>query len=73
MGQITQDGFTFDSDWIDSNVAKFKDQSDPGAIREEIAMREEDLKSMLSNMPNDFKAHAHLRAYIAALKQLKST
>jgi hypothetical protein len=74
MGQITQDGFTFNSDWIDANVAPFKDQSIPWAARRdkldrEITMREEDFKSMLQTMPNDLEGHAHSRAYLAALRQ----
>ena len=73
MGQITQDGFDFDSGWIDANIAKFKDQSELWAVRRdrlarEIAMREEDLKSMLHPSPDDLAGHAHTRAYLAALR-----
>jgi hypothetical protein len=73
MGQITRDGVTFDSDWIDVSVARYKDKSIPWAVRtyqlpREIAMRENDLQSMLETMPNDREGHAHCRAHLDALK-----
>lgn len=72
-GRITRDGFTFDSDWIDSKIADFKDLNVPWAVRRsgldrEIAMREEDLISMLQTMPSDRRGHAHSRAYLDALR-----
>jgi hypothetical protein len=75
MAQITQDGFTFDSDWIDANAAKYRDESVIWAVRyeslrQEITMREEDLKLMLQTMPVDLAGHAHSRAYLAVLWQV---
>jgi hypothetical protein len=74
MGQITRDGSTFSSEWIDVGVARFKDRSIPWAIRRhqlewEIGIRESDLKSMLQTMPNDHAGHAHSREHLDALRR----
>jgi hypothetical protein len=73
MGQITRDGVTFDSGWIDVSVARFKNKQIPWAVRmhqfeRELAMREADLKSMLQTMPGDHAGHAHSRAHLDALR-----
>jgi hypothetical protein len=74
MPDITLDGCTFSSRWIDTFIAPYKDRTQLWALRqkrlgEEIAMRESDLVSMLKTMPKDICGHAHLKAYIAALQK----
>jgi hypothetical protein len=74
MTQITQDGFTFDSDWIDISVARFLDKRIPWAFRmkelqREIDMREIDLDLMLETQPHDGPGHAHSRAHLKELKR----
>jgi len=71
---ITRDGFKFDSGWIDTNVARFTNKQELWAVRvtaieKEIAAHELSLKDMLRTSPDDRAGHAHLRAYIDALKQ----
>jgi hypothetical protein len=73
MPDITLDGCTFSSQWIDTFIAPYKDRTQLWAswrkrLGEEIAMRESDLVSMLKTMPKDICGHAHLKAYIAALQ-----
>jgi hypothetical protein len=73
MPDITLDGCTFSSQWIDTFIAPYKDRTQLWASRrkrlgEEIVMRESDLVSMLKTMPKDICGHAHLKAYIAALQ-----
>jgi hypothetical protein len=74
MAQITWDGVTFDSGWIDWHIARFKDQSiiwavRRQALRSEVALSEASLESMLLNAPDDAPGLAHSRAYLDALKQ----
>jgi hypothetical protein len=74
MGQITWDGVTFDSGWIDWHIARFKDQNVIWAVRRqalasEIVLSEAALKSMLQNAPDDAQGLSHSRAYLDALKQ----
>jgi hypothetical protein len=69
-----QDGFTFDTSWIDNKVAQFTDQREIWAVRmisidREVAAAESALKDMLQTRPNDAAGHAHSRAYIDALKR----
>jgi hypothetical protein len=73
MPDITLDGCTFSSQWIDTFIAPYKDRTQLWASRrkrlgEEIVMRESDLVSMLKTMPKDICGHAHLKVYITALR-----
>ena len=75
MGQIAQDGETFDADWIHEKLAKLNEPTLPlGArlklIKDEIALCESDLKGMATTMPNDSKAHACQKAYLFALQKV---
>ncbi|MDQ1450338.1 MAG: hypothetical protein QOK38_204 [Acidobacteriaceae bacterium] len=59
MPDITLDGCTFSSQWIDTFIAPYKDQTKLWALRQrrifdEIAMRESDLVSHLKIMPKTF-------------------
>jgi hypothetical protein len=72
--QITQDGVTFDSSWIDGQVARFTDKREIWAVRvasieKEIAAAESAHEDMLKTRPDDRPGHAHSRAYINALKR----
>jgi hypothetical protein len=74
MGEITQDGFSFDSDWIDARVAKFTDRNAPWAWRRvklerEIAGHESAMQVLLKDWPHDLQAQAHAKAYVAALEK----
>jgi hypothetical protein len=74
MPDITLDGCTFSSEWIDTFIAPYKDRTQiwgdrQKRLRDEIAMRESDLDSMLRTMPKDICGHAHLKAYISALQK----
>jgi len=74
MGQITRDGVTFDSAWIEEKVAQFQDKSKTVAerlhnLKHAIAEREEDCKSMQQKMPNDREALAACGACLDAFRQ----
>lgn len=74
MAQITQDGFTFDSDWIDARIAEFLDQKAPWVSRRiklnrEIADHEAAMSEMPTTMPLDLPAQAHAKVYLAALRK----
>ena len=74
MGQITQDGFTFNSEWIDARITEFADQNAPWVSRRikldrEIADHEAAMKTMPTTMPHDLRAQAHAKAYLAALRK----
>jgi hypothetical protein len=76
MGQITRDGVTFDSDWIDASVARFKNKQILWAVRmhqyrAEVRMREADLGVMVETTPDDLPGLAHSRAHIDALKAIE--
>jgi hypothetical protein len=67
MGEITQDGFSFDSDWIDARVAKFTDRNAPSAWRRmklerEIAAHDSAMHVLLKDWPHDLQAQAHAKA-----------
>ena len=72
MGQITQDGYTFNSDWIDHRIAMLTDGNIPRDVRRYKLLRELEahksaMKCMPEMMPNDHAAMAHAKAYLAAL------
>jgi len=74
MGQITQDGYTFNSDWIDHQIAIFTDVNISRAVRRYKLLRELEahksaMKCMPEMMPNDHIAMAHAKAYLAALEK----
>ena len=73
MGQITQDGYTFNSDWIDHRIAMLTDGNIPRDVRRYKLLRELEahkaaMKRMPEMMPNDRAAIAHAKAYLAALE-----
>ena len=74
MGRITQDGYTFNSDWIDHRIAMLTDENIPRDVRRYKLVRELEahksaMKSMSEMMPNDHAAMAHAKAYLAALEK----
>lgn len=74
MPDISLDGCTFSSEWIDALIAPYKGRTQHWEERRkrlgaEIAMRESDLVSMLKTMPKDICGHACLKAYISALRK----
>jgi hypothetical protein len=74
MGQITQDGYTFNSDWIDHRIAMLTDGNIARDVRRYKLVRELEahksaMKCMSEMMPNDHAAMAHAKAYLAALEK----
>jgi hypothetical protein len=74
VGQITQDGHTFDSEWIDHQIACFTDVKVFWAVRRYQLLRELEahktaMELMPKTMPNDHAAMAHAKAYLAALEK----
>jgi hypothetical protein len=74
MGQITQDGYTFNSDWIDHRIARLTDGNIPRDVRRYKLLRELEahksaMKCMSEMMPDDHAAMAHAKAYLAALEK----
>jgi hypothetical protein len=74
MDTITQDGFTFESGWIDCQTAKFKDEKILWPVRRyklsrEIAEHTAAMESMPETMPLYDQTMAHAKAYLAALNQ----
>jgi hypothetical protein len=74
MGKMTQDGFSFDSEWIEGRIAKFMDLNAPWAWRRvkldrEISDHKSAMEDMLTTMPHDLQARAHAKAYLLALEK----
>jgi hypothetical protein len=72
MAKVSIDGVEFDSDWIDGQIAKFKDPNVVWALRREELRGEIDIYEGLlkdATVPHDVRAKAHTKAYIAALRK----
>jgi hypothetical protein len=73
MTIVIVDGIEIDTtNWIDANIAKFKDQNEHlgnrrNLLSKEIDMRKADLKKF---DPLDARGQAHLKAYIQELERL---
>lgn len=78
MGKIVVDGIEIDPEiWIDANVSKFLDAGEPWVVRQEklareIAIYEESLRIFEVQVPKDPAGEAHVKAYLAALRQAES-
>jgi hypothetical protein len=73
MSTITQDGYSFDSGWIDAKIADLTDPNAPRAWRRvklecEISDHKSAIKKMLAE-PDDLQAKAQAKAYLAALER----
>ena len=74
MGQITQDGYTFNSDWIDQQLAILMNGTIPGDVRRYKLIRELEahraaMKCIPEMLPNDHVAMAHAKAYLSLSKK----
>jgi hypothetical protein len=75
MAEFTEDGFTFDSAWIDLSVARFEDKRIPRSFRlqeleHEIEMRETDVLYTWHSQPNA-RDYAYGKAQLKALKRVQ--
>jgi hypothetical protein len=73
MTIVIIDGIEIDTaNWIDANVARFKNENEhlgerQALVLKEIEMRKSDLQVF---NPGDLRGQAHLKAYIQMLEQL---
>lgn len=73
MGLIEQDGYEFEVDWIDDEIAKLLDNKMPWAMRRyrlvrEIAEHKAAMEKMPETMPTDREAMAIAKVYLARLE-----
>ena len=77
MAELTVDGIKIDTTiWIDSQIARFQDQSKAIGIRrkslsKEITRSKAELQERETTIPRDTHGEAHAKAYIGELERLE--
>jgi seryl-tRNA synthetase len=77
VAELIVDGIKIDTTiWIDSQIARFQDQSEAIGIRrkslsKEIARSKAELQEQQTAIPRDIHGEAHAKAYIGELERLE--